>query len=60
MNTIQETIKNYFDAWNEAFTSKNADNIRSFMSNKFTGYWAHSTIEKPDEYGYNYDLPKHY
>lgn len=26
------------------------------MSTKFVGYWAHSNLDKPDEYGYNYDI----
>lgn len=56
MENIQDVLSDYFKSWNEGFTSKNGDQIRSYMSKKFVGYWAHSTIDNPDVYYYNYDL----
>ncbi|WP_257350995.1 hypothetical protein [Pseudalkalibacillus decolorationis] len=56
MNGIQEVLNDYFKAWNKGFVSKNGDGIRAHMSEKFVGYWAHSSIEKPDPYYYDYDL----
>jgi len=53
---IKEILNDYFNAWNEGFTSKNGDRIRAYMSKSFVGYWAHSNIDKPDPYYYNYDL----
>lgn len=49
MDDIQAT-------WNEGFISKSRDSIRSYMSKKFVGYWAHSNLDKPDVYYYTYDL----
>lgn len=56
MNLIEEILDSYFKAWNDGFVSKNSDGIRDYMSTNFVGYWAHSNIEKPDEYYYDYDL----
>ncbi|MFC0189496.1 DUF4440 domain-containing protein [Fictibacillus aquaticus] len=56
MKQIEEVLEDYFKSWNEGFISKNSDKIKSFMSDDFTGYWAHSDIERPDPYGYDYDL----
>ncbi len=56
MDDIQGVINDYFKSWNEGFISKNGDSIRSYMSKKFVGYWAHSNIDKPDVYYYTYDL----
>jgi hypothetical protein len=56
MEHIEKVINDYFRAWNEAFINKNGDAIRSFMSKEFTGYWAHSDIDRPDPYYYHYDL----
>lgn len=56
LEKIQEVLNAYFKSWNESFISKNGDGIRSFMSKNFVGYWAHSNIDKPDPYYYNYDL----
>lgn len=54
--TIEKLLEDYINSWNEGFISKNGDKIRRFMSLDFTGYWGHSGLEKPEEYGYNYDL----
>lgn len=56
MENIQHILNDYFKCWNEGFISKNGDKIRSYMSVKFVGYWAHSNVDKPDVYYYNYDL----
>lgn len=56
MNVINEILNDYFKVWNAGFISKNADGIRSYMSKDFVGYWAHSKIEQPDPYYYDYDL----
>lgn len=56
MDIIQGLLNSYFTAWNEGFISKNGDGIRNYMSENFVGYWAHSNIDKPDPYYYNYDL----
>lgn len=56
MENIQKVLDEYFAAWNEGFISKNGDEIRHYMSPGFVGYWAHANLNKPDEYGYNYDL----
>ncbi|MCM3744302.1 nuclear transport factor 2 family protein [Sporosarcina luteola] len=56
MDDIQEILSDYFKSWNEGFISKNGDRIRSYMSEKFVGYWAHSNIDKPDMYYHTYDL----
>jgi hypothetical protein len=56
LDTINEILNSYFRAWNEGFISKNGEGIREYMSEKFVGYWAHSNIDKPDSYFYDYDL----
>lgn len=56
MDKIHEVLDAYFKSWNEAFTSKNGDSIRSFMSKNFKGYWGHSNIDEPMQYDFNYDL----
>ncbi|MHC8514403.1 nuclear transport factor 2 family protein [Sporosarcina sp. ITBMC105] len=56
MENIQKVLDEYFAAWNEGFISKNGEGIRHYMSPEFVGYWAHANLNKPDEYGYNYDL----
>ncbi|MGN7479269.1 DUF4440 domain-containing protein [Solibacillus silvestris] len=56
MNDIKEILNNYFNAWNAGFISKNGDGIRNYMSESFVGYWAHSNIDKPETYYYDYDL----
>ena len=56
MENIQDVLDAYFKSWNEGFISKNGDKIRSYMSKNFVGYWAHSNIDQPDVYYYNYDL----
>jgi len=56
MNSMKEVLNAYFMAWNEGFTSKKSDRIRDYMSKSFVGYWAHSNIDKPDAYYYDYDL----
>jgi hypothetical protein len=53
---IQGVLNGYFNAWNNGFISKNGDEIRSYMSKKFVGYWAHSNIDEPEPYYYEYDL----
>ena len=56
MDNIQEILNGYFKSWNEGFITKNGDGIRNYMSENFVGYWAHSNLDKPDQYDYNYDL----
>ena len=56
MELIKELLNSYFRAWNDGFVSKNSDKIRDYMSKSFVGYWAHSNIEQPDPYYYDYDL----
>jgi len=53
---IEEVIARYFKAWNQGFISKNGGGIREHMSKQFVGYWAHSSIDQPDPYYYDYDL----
>jgi hypothetical protein len=56
LDSIKEILNDYFRAWNDGFNSKKGERIREYMSEKFVGYWAHSNIDKPDPYFYNYDL----
>ncbi|MEH7347156.1 DUF4440 domain-containing protein [Bacillus sp. JJ1532] len=56
MDNIKEVLDGYFTAWNDGLISKNGDGIRNYMSKNFVGYWAHSNIDKPDSYYYDYDL----
>ena len=56
MENIHDVLDDYFKSWNEGFISKNGDKIRHFMSKNFVGSWAHSNIDQPDVYYYNYDL----
>ncbi|KQL34876.1 nuclear transport factor 2 family protein [Psychrobacillus sp. FJAT-21963] len=56
MEVIQKVIEEYFKSWNDGFKSKDGDGIRLFMSENFVGYWAHSNLDQPDRYDYNYDL----
>lgn len=56
MDLIKELLNSYFKAWNDGFISKNSDKIRDYMSKSFVGYWAHSNIEQPAPYYYDYDL----
>ncbi|WP_099353713.1 nuclear transport factor 2 family protein [Fredinandcohnia onubensis] len=58
MDDIKEILHSYFKAWNEGFISKNGDQIREYMSKSFVGYWAHSNIDQPDPYYYDYDLER--
>ena len=56
MDLINELLNRYFKAWNDGFVSKKSDGIREYMSKRFVGYWAHSNIEQPEPYYYDYDL----
>lgn len=56
MDNIKEVLDGYFKSWNDGFKSKDGDGIRNHMSTKFNGYWAHSNLDKPDQYGYDYDI----
>ncbi len=56
LENIQDVLNRYFKAWNDGLISKNGNQIREFMSEKFVGYWSHSNLDKPDEYDYSYDL----
>ncbi|WP_211748601.1 nuclear transport factor 2 family protein [Paenibacillus sp. Marseille-Q4541] len=53
---INAVLDGYFQAWNEAFQSKNGDTIRRYMSKDFVGYWAHSKLTISDQYDYSYDV----
>ncbi|MGM7683236.1 DUF4440 domain-containing protein [Cytobacillus sp. Hm23] len=56
MDTIQEVLDRYYKSWNEGFKSKNGDDIRKYMSKSFIGFWAHSNLNHPEQYDYNYDI----
>lgn len=56
MEKIQEVLDGYFKAWNDGFVSKSGNEIREYMSKVFVGYWAHSHLDQPDQYHYDYDL----
>ncbi|WP_028784396.1 nuclear transport factor 2 family protein [Thalassobacillus devorans] len=56
MKKIEAVLKEYFQAWNDGFFSKNGEEIRTFMAKNFIGYWSHSGLDKPDQYSYDYDL----
>ncbi|MGM0835382.1 MAG: DUF4440 domain-containing protein [Bacillota bacterium] len=56
MMSIEEVVDNYFRAWDKAFITKDSSEIKSFMSEKFVGYWAHSGLDKPEQYDYHFDL----
>lgn len=56
MDNIKKVLDGYFTAWNDCLVSKNGEQIRNYMSNSFVGYWAHSNIDQPDQYYYDYDL----
>lgn len=56
MDKIKDVLAAYFNAWNVGFASKNEDEIRSFMSEKFMGYWSHANLDEPMQYDYHYDL----
>ncbi|MCA1319360.1 nuclear transport factor 2 family protein [Bacillus tianshenii] len=53
---IKDVVEEYFSAWDRAFITKDPSEIKSFMSEKFVGYWAHSGLDRPQEYDYHYDL----
>ncbi|MEN2766982.1 DUF4440 domain-containing protein [Ornithinibacillus xuwenensis] len=54
--TIKDALSDYYNSWNEGFKTKNDSKIKKFMATSFVGYWAYSTIEKPEEYDYHYDI----
>ena len=54
--TAAAILDTYFKSWNEGFISKNGGAIRQHMSEQFIGYWAHSNLEIPEVYHYDYDL----
>ncbi|WP_164667461.1 nuclear transport factor 2 family protein [Virgibacillus doumboii] len=56
MEEIKTVLNEYYNTWNDAFNSKDADRIRDYMSESFTGFWANSTIDQPTQYDYNYDI----
>ncbi|MCA1053996.1 nuclear transport factor 2 family protein [Rossellomorea aquimaris] len=56
MEQFQKRLNDYFSAWNEGLITKKVEGIKSFMSKSFVGYWAHSGIDRPDPYDYEYDL----
>lgn len=56
MEEIKKVLEDYFHVWNIALESKDGNEIRSFMSKDFIGYWCHSGLNKPDQYGYEYDI----
>ncbi|WP_417900432.1 nuclear transport factor 2 family protein [Bacillus haimaensis] len=56
MLSIKDVVDNYFCAWDRAFITKDPSEIKRFMSVKFVGYWAHSGLERPEQYDYHYDL----
>ncbi|MFS1512734.1 nuclear transport factor 2 family protein [Chengkuizengella sp. SCS-71B] len=56
MDNIKIILNDYFRAWNDAFVSKSEEEIRAFMSKNFIGHWAHSDIDVPMQYKYDYDI----
>lgn len=56
LDDIRGLLHAYTDAWNSAFETKSDLHIRQYMSKSFRGVWGHSGIEKPEEYGYDYDI----
>ncbi|WP_096271873.1 DUF4440 domain-containing protein [Paucisalibacillus globulus] len=56
MKNIEEVLTEYYNSWTDGFKTKTDVEIKYFMSKKFTGYWAFSGIEKPEEYDYDYDI----
>lgn len=56
MMSLENTITNYYNSWNEGFSSKDDAKIRSYMSERFVGIFGYSSIEKPEEYHYSYDI----
>ncbi|WP_246247626.1 nuclear transport factor 2 family protein [Piscibacillus halophilus] len=53
---MEQVLNDYFNAWNQAFKSNDSGLIRSKMSEQFVGFWAHSSLEVPQQYDYHYDL----
>ncbi|TLS36908.1 nuclear transport factor 2 family protein [Pseudalkalibacillus caeni] len=56
MEDFKEILNDYYNAWNQAFKSKDEKAIRAFMSKHFVGYWGRSGMESPYTYDYNYDI----
>ncbi|GAA0606752.1 hypothetical protein GCM10009001_25010 [Virgibacillus siamensis] len=56
IENIKTVLEEYYNAWNAAFKNKSGDEIRNFMSTKFLGFWSHSGIDEPGQYGYSYDI----
>ncbi|WP_019241072.1 MULTISPECIES: nuclear transport factor 2 family protein [Bacillus] len=56
MSHFRKVLNQYFEAWNLGLRNKNGTEIRMFMSEKFIGYWAHSNLDCPEEYRYDYDI----
>lgn len=56
MKSFDCVLDAYFQCWNNAFVSKDDEEIRQFMSENFVGYWAHSNLNQPDQYDYTYDI----
>lgn len=56
MMYIKDVVENYFRAWDKAFITKDPSEIKRFMSEQFVGYWAHSGLDRPEQYDYQYDI----
>jgi len=54
--TIQDALRDYFDAWNDAFQSKNDDRVRRCLSEEFKGYWGRSGLTAPETYDRTLDI----
>lgn len=56
LEKLKKQLDAYFQGWNEGCKKQDGEIIRSFLSNDFVGYWAHSSILEPTPYFYSYDL----
>ncbi|MDP5274257.1 nuclear transport factor 2 family protein [Chengkuizengella axinellae] len=56
MEEIKEIIDDYFRTWNDAFVSQSEEGIRAYMSKSFIGHWAHSDLDIPMQYRYDYNI----
>jgi hypothetical protein len=56
MKTLEKTITDYYTSWNEGFTTKDDQQIRSYMAESFVGIFGYSSIESPEKYDYHYDI----
>lgn len=52
----KQDLDMYFSKWNEGFQTFDAAPIKAFYHDDFVGFWGHSQLLVPDQYGREYDV----